>query len=130
MPETLAVNAIVPFAIADRGLPDGESVTSRVSTISTYISFDVCRTLARLHGTGEVDCDVFVGPKRGLGRDASEKGVADGVSELGVELGNPTPPSRLFMKLGASTTSRNAFGSVQAMMPPSTISLSSCATTS
>jgi hypothetical protein len=32
--------------------------------------------------------------------------------------------------LGASTTSRKAFGSVHAIMPPSTISFSNCATTS
>ena len=49
-PETLEVNAMVPLANAAKGLPDGASVTDRVSTISAYISLDVCRTLARLHG--------------------------------------------------------------------------------
>lgn len=49
-PDTFEVNAIVPLAKAARGLPDGASVTDKVSTISAYISLDVCRTLARLHG--------------------------------------------------------------------------------
>lgn len=129
-PDTLAVKAIVPFAIADSGRPDGESVTSNVSTISTYISFDVCLTFALRHGIVELAGAGLVGPKLGLDLEPNEKGVAEGVSELGVELGSPTPPSRLFMKLGASTTSRSAFGSVHAIMPPSTISLNSCATTS
>lgn len=49
-PDTLEVNAMVPLANAASGLPDGASVTDRVSTISAYISLDVCRTLALLHG--------------------------------------------------------------------------------
>lgn len=126
----MAVNAIVPFAIAESGRPDGDMVTCNVSTISTYISFDVCLTFALRQGTVELCAAVFVGPSLGLGLEASEKGVAEGASELGVELGSPTPPSKLFMKFGASTTSRSAFGSVDAIMPPSTISFSSCATTS
>lgn len=50
-PETLAVNAIVPFAKAANGLPDGASVTDNVSTTSAYNSFEVCRTFALLHGS-------------------------------------------------------------------------------
>lgn len=53
IPETLAVKAIVPLAMAARGRPDGDKVTSSVSTISTYISLLVCLTFALLHGTGE-----------------------------------------------------------------------------
>ena len=53
-PETFDVKAIVPFAKADSGLPDGARVTERVSTMSAYISFDVWRTLARLHGRAGV----------------------------------------------------------------------------
>lgn len=49
-PETFDVKAIVPFAKAAKGLPDGASVTDRVSTTSAYISFEVCRTFARLQG--------------------------------------------------------------------------------
>lgn len=55
-PDTLEVNAIVPFAKAASGLPEGASVTDKVSTISAYISFDVCRTFALLHGK-EVEFD-------------------------------------------------------------------------
>lgn len=133
MPETLAVKAIVPFAIADKGRPEGEIVTASVSTISTYISLLVCLTFALRHGTGEVDCAVLLGPNRGLGPAPplpSENGVLEAVNELGVVLGSPTPPSRLFIKDGASTRSRSALGSVQLMMPPSTISFNSWATTS
>lgn len=50
IPDTFDVNAIVPFANAAKGLPDGASVTDKVSTISAYISLEVCRTFARLHG--------------------------------------------------------------------------------
>lgn len=45
-------------------------------------------------------------------------------------LGSPTPPNRFFIREGASTTSLSAFGSVDAINPPSTISLNSCATVS
>lgn len=53
-PDTFDVNAMVPFANAASGLPDGARVTDSVSTISAYISFDVCRTFARLHGKAGV----------------------------------------------------------------------------
>lgn len=53
-PETLAVNAIVPFAKAANGLPDGARVTVKVSTISAYSSFEVCFTFALLHGSAGV----------------------------------------------------------------------------
>lgn len=49
-PETFAVKAIVPFANAASGLPEGASVTVNVSTISAYSSFEVCRTFARRQG--------------------------------------------------------------------------------
>ena len=49
-PETFEVKAIVPFANAARGRPDGASVTESVSTTSAYISFEVCLTFALLHG--------------------------------------------------------------------------------
>ena len=53
-PETFDVKAIVPFANAARGRPDGAKVTLSVSTTSAYISFEVCRTLARLQGSAGV----------------------------------------------------------------------------
>lgn len=49
-PETFEVKAIVPFAKAEMGLPDGARVTDSVSTTSAYISLDVWRTFGRLHG--------------------------------------------------------------------------------
>ena len=49
-PETLDVNAIVPFANAASGRPDGARVTVRVSTTSAYSSFEVCLTLDLLQG--------------------------------------------------------------------------------
>lgn len=49
-PDTFAVNAIVPFAKAARGLPEGARVTVNVSTTSAYSSLEVCRTLGRRHG--------------------------------------------------------------------------------
>ena len=53
-PESFAVKAIVPLANAAKGRPEGANVTERVSTISTYISFEVCRTFARLQGIAGV----------------------------------------------------------------------------
>lgn len=53
-PDTFDVKAIVPLAKAASGLPEGASVTDRVSTTSAYISLDVCRTFARLHGRAGV----------------------------------------------------------------------------
>jgi hypothetical protein len=53
-PDILEVKAIVPFAKAPRGRPDGASVTVRVSTISTYSSLEVCRTFALRHGRAGV----------------------------------------------------------------------------
>lgn len=132
-PETLAVNAMVPLATAAKGRPDGDRVTSSVSTMSTYISLLVCLTFALLHGTGEaVWLEFGDGPNFGLALPPPRPNapVDEGARELGVEDGNPTPPRRLLSRFGASTTSLSAFGSVFAMMPPSTISLSSCATTS
>lgn len=41
---------MVPFANAAIGRPDGASITDKVSTRSTYNSFEVCRTLALRHG--------------------------------------------------------------------------------
>ncbi len=49
-PEILDVNVIDPLAKAAKGLPDGARVTESVSTMSTYSSLLVCRTLARRHG--------------------------------------------------------------------------------
>lgn len=53
-PDTFDVNAMVPLANAAKGLPEGASVTDKVSTTSAYSSFEVCRTLARLHGKAGV----------------------------------------------------------------------------
>lgn len=53
-PEILDVKAIVPFANAAKGRPEGARVTDSVSTRSTYNSLDVCRTLARRHGNAGV----------------------------------------------------------------------------
>lgn len=49
-PEILEVNAILPFAKAASGMPDGAKVTERVSTMSTYSSLLVWRTFARRQG--------------------------------------------------------------------------------
>lgn len=56
-PEILEVKAIVPFAKAARGRPEGARVTDSVSTISTYISLEVCRTFARRQGRAGVFAD-------------------------------------------------------------------------
>lgn len=53
-PEILDVKAIVPFANAANGRPEGASVTERVSTRSTYNSLEVCRTFALRQGNAGV----------------------------------------------------------------------------
>ena len=50
------VSASWLLGAAASGLPEGASVTDKVSTISAYISLDVCLTLALLHGK-EVEFD-------------------------------------------------------------------------
>ena len=50
VPDILEVKAMEPLAKAANGLPEGASVTERVSTISTYSSLLVWRTLARRQG--------------------------------------------------------------------------------
>ena len=52
-PLTLEVKAMLPFANAARGRPDGANVTDSDSTISTYSSLLVCRTLFLRHGIAE-----------------------------------------------------------------------------
>ena len=59
-PDILAVKAIVPFAMADNGLPDGAYMTESFSTMSTYSSLEVCLTFARRHGIAEPAADVGV----------------------------------------------------------------------
>lgn len=49
-PEIFEVNAIDPFARADSNRPDGANMTRKDSRISTYSSFDVCRTFGLRHG--------------------------------------------------------------------------------
>jgi hypothetical protein len=49
-PEILDVKAMVPFAKAAKGRPEGANVTERVSTKSTYSSLEVWRTFALRHG--------------------------------------------------------------------------------
>lgn len=44
------MRAIVPDTKAESNRPEGAMVTDKVSTISTYSSLDVCRTLGLLHG--------------------------------------------------------------------------------
>ena len=53
-PETFEVKAILPFAKAASGRPEGAKVTDSVSMTSAYISFEVCRTFALLHGSAGV----------------------------------------------------------------------------
>ena len=53
-PDILEVKAIVPFAKAAKGRPEGAKVTDSVSTKSTYNSLDVCRTFALRHGKAGV----------------------------------------------------------------------------
>lgn len=131
-PDTLAVNAIVPFANAASGLPEGASVTDNVSTTSAYISFEVCRTFARRQGSA-----------------VPVVGVIEGVLELELDcnflhLVSPLPcnyalqaqvtypgrlmlPNSLSTQPSTSTTSLSAFGSVVLMFPASHISVRSCA---
>ena len=58
-PEIFAVKAIEPCARADMGRPDGANMTDRCSIISTYSSFEVCRTLDLRQG--------IAGPIAGVG---------------------------------------------------------------
>jgi hypothetical protein len=44
------VNAIVPDTRAESNLPEGAIVTDRLSMMSTYISFEVCRMPGRRQG--------------------------------------------------------------------------------
>jgi hypothetical protein len=53
-PDIFDVKAIVPFAKAARGRPEGAKVTESVSTKSTYSSLEVCRTFALRHGKAGV----------------------------------------------------------------------------
>lgn len=54
------MNAIEPLLLAEIGLPEGAKITETDSTMSTYSSFDVCRTLGRLHGiAGAFDAAEF-----------------------------------------------------------------------
>jgi hypothetical protein len=53
-PEIFEVKAMVPFAKAAKGRPEGAMVTWSVSTKSTYSSLDVCRTFALRHGRAGV----------------------------------------------------------------------------
>lgn len=49
---------MVPFAKAAIGRPDGARMTDKVSTRSTYSSFEVCRTFALRHGrAGEFEAE-------------------------------------------------------------------------
>lgn len=57
-------------------------------------------------------------------------GVQQGKEKGMKYLGSPALPSKLFIQLGASTTSLSGFGSVVATIPASHISPSSWATTS
>ncbi len=53
-PDIFEVNAMVPFANAARGRPEGARVTVKVSTMSTYSSLEVCRTFALRQGRAGV----------------------------------------------------------------------------
>jgi hypothetical protein len=53
-PDIFEVNAMVPFAKAAKGRPEGARVTDSVSTKSTYSSLEVCRTFALRHGRAGV----------------------------------------------------------------------------
>jgi hypothetical protein len=53
-PDIFEVKAMVPFANAAKGRPEGARVTDNVSTKSTYSSLDVCRTFALRHGKAGV----------------------------------------------------------------------------
>src|ERR1700733_8677902 len=49
-PLILAVKAMEPATVAEIGWPDGARITERLSSMSTYSSFEVCRTFVLLHG--------------------------------------------------------------------------------
>jgi hypothetical protein len=53
-PDIFEVKAMVPFAKAAKGRPEGAIVTDSVSTKSTYSSLEVCRTFALRHGSAGV----------------------------------------------------------------------------
>lgn len=48
------MHAIMPFANAANGLPEGANVTDRISIRSMYSSLDVCRTFALRQGKAGV----------------------------------------------------------------------------
>jgi hypothetical protein len=81
-PLILAVKAIEPAAIADIGLPDGAKITDRLSTMSTYSSFDVCRTLDLRHGIA----GPLLGAGGGCNFDAKLLEDDNAVEELEIEL--------------------------------------------
>lgn len=72
-PDNLAVKAIVPSTRADNNRPEGAIVTESDSIMSTYSSFEVCRTPAFLQGMAgpwftaeDIDgFNGFGGPKEG-----------------------------------------------------------------
>src|SRR5436305_15298971 len=49
-PLILAVKAMEPATVAEIGWPDGARITERFSSMSTYSSFEVCRTFVLLYG--------------------------------------------------------------------------------
>lgn len=135
-PETLAVNAIVPFAKAASGRPEGARVTDNVSTTSAYNSFEVCRTFARLHGKAGVFDAIRVGglefekllPKGAFLLLHQSRHTSDCVPCT--YPGRFMLPNNLPIQPSTSTISLRALGSVVLIFPASHISVSSWATTS
>lgn len=60
IPEILALKAMVPCAKAETGRPEGANITERISTMSTYSSFDVCFTFERRHSTADPAAELAV----------------------------------------------------------------------
>lgn len=140
-PETFEVNAMVPFAKAARGLPDGAIVTESVSTTSAYSSFEVCLTLARRHGRagavwarrdGELEGLFAPKPDFLSAKSApnSPTGHAFPTCAYVGRFGKFRFPRSFPIKPSTSTRSRNAFGSVVLIVPASHISVRSWAATS
>ena len=132
-PETFDVKAIVPFANAESGLPDGASVTERVSITSAYISFDVWRTLDRLQGRVVVFAelrDIWVGMLELDGAFLSRVSVGNSLCVRPSYPGRLILPRSLPIQPSTSTSSLRALGSVVHIVPASHISVRSWATTS
>jgi len=137
-PEIFAVNNTDPAARAEMGRPEGAKMTARFSIMSTYSSFEVCRTLALRQGIAgpllrpafALSCAarLFAGPR--AGDDLLAISICRSVDRISAYPGSPTCVNSFPSKDETSTDSLKAFVSVLHTTPASHISPSNCATTS